>query len=44
MFTGLDESLGRIGDAEDVAGTVTWLLSPRAAYVHGALIDVGGGR
>jgi NAD(P)-dependent dehydrogenase (short-subunit alcohol dehydrogenase family) len=36
--------LGRIGDAEDVAGTVTWLLSPRAAYVHGALIDVGGGR
>ena len=36
--------LGRIGDAEDVAGTVTWLMSPRAAYVHGALIDVSGGR
>lgn len=36
--------LGRIGDPEDVAGTVTWLLSPRAAFVHGALIDVSGGR
>jgi len=36
--------LGRIGDPEDVAGTVTWLMSPRAAFVHGALIDVSGGR
>jgi len=34
----------RLGTAEEVADAVIWLLSPGAAYVNGALIDVAGGR
>jgi NAD(P)-dependent dehydrogenase (short-subunit alcohol dehydrogenase family) len=36
--------LGRTGLAEEVADTVLYLLSERASYVSGALVDVGGGR
>jgi NAD(P)-dependent dehydrogenase (short-subunit alcohol dehydrogenase family) len=36
--------LGRAGTAEEVADSVIWLASSAAAYVHGALIDVSGGR
>jgi NAD(P)-dependent dehydrogenase (short-subunit alcohol dehydrogenase family) len=36
--------LGRAGTVEEVAGSVMWLASGAAAYVHGALIDVSGGR
>lgn len=36
--------LGRAGQANEVAETVLWLASPAASYVHGALIDVSGGR
>jgi NAD(P)-dependent dehydrogenase (short-subunit alcohol dehydrogenase family) len=35
--------LGRVGTVEEVASVVTFLASPNAAYVHGALIDVNGG-
>ncbi|ANH39793.1 3-oxoacyl-[acyl-carrier-protein] reductase FabG1 [Nocardioides dokdonensis FR1436] len=35
--------LGRLGAAEEVAGTVTWLAGPGAAYVTGAVIPVDGG-
>jgi 3-oxoacyl-[acyl-carrier protein] reductase len=35
--------LQRIGQAEDVAGAVTWLASDAAAYVTGAVIPVDGG-
>ena len=35
--------LGRLGAAEEVAGTVTWLAGPAAAYVTGAVIPVDGG-
>jgi 3-oxoacyl-[acyl-carrier protein] reductase len=35
--------LGRIGTPEDVAGAVSFLLGPDAAYVTGAVIDVNGG-
>jgi NAD(P)-dependent dehydrogenase (short-subunit alcohol dehydrogenase family) len=36
--------LGRGGQPEEVAASITWLLSPAASYVTGAIVDVGGGR
>lgn len=36
--------LGRIGEPEEIADTVAWLLSPRSSFVHGTCIDVAGGR
>ncbi|MDX6524007.1 MAG: meso-butanediol dehydrogenase / (S,S)-butanediol dehydrogenase / diacetyl reductase [Gaiellales bacterium] len=33
----------RAGDVEEVAGLVSWLLSPAAGYVNGAVIPVDGG-
>jgi NAD(P)-dependent dehydrogenase (short-subunit alcohol dehydrogenase family) len=36
--------LGRVGLPEEVAQTVLWLCSDHSSYVHGALIDVSGGR
>lgn len=36
--------MGRAGTAEEVAAAVTWLMSPAASYVTGAIIPVGGGR
>ena len=35
--------LGRYGDAAEIANAVTWLASPRAGYVTGAVIPVDGG-
>ena len=35
--------LGRIGETEELAGTVAFLLSPAAAYITGAVIRVDGG-
>jgi NAD(P)-dependent dehydrogenase (short-subunit alcohol dehydrogenase family) len=35
--------LARIGEPAEVAGTVTFLLSPAAAYITGAVIRVDGG-
>jgi 3-oxoacyl-[acyl-carrier protein] reductase len=35
--------LGRIGRVEEIASVVTFLASPAAAYIHGAVIDVNGG-
>jgi NAD(P)-dependent dehydrogenase (short-subunit alcohol dehydrogenase family) len=36
--------LGRGGEPPEVAEAVVWLLSPAASYVHGAILEVGGGR
>ncbi len=36
--------LGRPGTADEVAEAVLWLLSDAASYVHGAILDVSGGR
>ena len=35
--------LGRLGTPEDVAGAVSFLVSPDAAYITGNTIDVNGG-
>ncbi len=34
----------RVGQPEEVARTILWLLSAEASYVTGAIIDVSGGR
>lgn len=36
--------VGRIGTPEEVAQSVLWLCSDAASYVHGAMIDISGGR
>jgi NAD(P)-dependent dehydrogenase (short-subunit alcohol dehydrogenase family) len=36
--------IGRAGTAEEVADVVAFLVGPLSSYVHGALIDVSGGR
>jgi NAD(P)-dependent dehydrogenase (short-subunit alcohol dehydrogenase family) len=36
--------LGRSGTPAEVAQTVLWLASPASSYVHGAVLDVAGGR
>jgi len=35
--------LGRFGKPEDLVGTVMWLLSDGAAFVHGIVVPVDGG-
>ena len=35
--------MGRFGQPADLIGTVLWLLSPAAAFVHGAVIPIDGG-
>ena len=34
----------RAGTAEEVAQTIVWLLSDKASYMTGAIVDVSGGR
>ena len=34
---------GRLGAPSDIAEAVSWLVSDRASYVSGAVVDVGGG-
>jgi NAD(P)-dependent dehydrogenase (short-subunit alcohol dehydrogenase family) len=36
--------IGRAGSAEEVAQTIVWLLSDKASYTGGAILEVSGGR
>jgi NAD(P)-dependent dehydrogenase (short-subunit alcohol dehydrogenase family) len=36
-------SFGRLGNAEEIAQTIAWLISPAASFVHGATIVADGG-
>jgi NAD(P)-dependent dehydrogenase (short-subunit alcohol dehydrogenase family) len=36
--------IGRLGEPEEIARGVLWLLSDEASFVHGAVYDVSGGR
>jgi hypothetical protein len=42
-FTGLIP-LGRIGNPDEVAEAALFLASDKASYIHGAILDIGGGR
>jgi NAD(P)-dependent dehydrogenase (short-subunit alcohol dehydrogenase family) len=35
--------LGRFGETDELAGAVSFLLSPAAAYINGAVLRVDGG-
>ena len=35
--------MGRFGDAEDLLGTLLWLLSPASSFVTGVVVPVDGG-
>ena len=41
---GAGTPLGRAGAAEEVAEAIIWLISDASSYVHGAILDVSGGR
>ena len=36
--------MGRVGEAEEIAEAVTWLMAPASAYVTGVVLAVSGGR
>ena len=41
-FDGAGFPLGRMGEAEEIAGPLAFLISPAASYISGAVLDVNG--
>ena len=39
-----EKHITRIGEPEDIAGLIAFILSPQGSYLQGALIDMDGGR
>ncbi|NQT53875.1 SDR family oxidoreductase, partial [bacterium] len=35
--------MGRFGVPDDLVGTIVWLLSPAARFVHGIVVPIDGG-
>jgi 3-oxoacyl-[acyl-carrier protein] reductase len=38
------QGITRIGEVEDIANVVAFLLGPQADYMQGSVVDVDGGR
>jgi NAD(P)-dependent dehydrogenase (short-subunit alcohol dehydrogenase family) len=36
-------ALGRLGEPDDIAGPVAFLVSPAASFITGSLVSVDGG-
>jgi len=36
--------VGRVGEPEDIAGAVAWLVHPTSTYVTGSVVPVDGGQ
>jgi NAD(P)-dependent dehydrogenase (short-subunit alcohol dehydrogenase family) len=36
--------MGRVGEPEEIAEAVAWLISPASRYVTGSVMTVSGGR
>jgi NAD(P)-dependent dehydrogenase (short-subunit alcohol dehydrogenase family) len=43
MVENLDLPIGRLGEPDDVARLVSFLLSPDASWIHGSIVYVDGG-
>jgi 3-oxoacyl-[acyl-carrier protein] reductase len=39
-----DSNITRLGDPEDIAGLVSFVMSPAGRLLHGSLIDMDGGQ
>ena len=38
-----EERISKVGEPEDIAGLVAFLLSPEGRLLHGSIIDADGG-
>ena len=36
-------AMGRVGQADEIANAIVWLLSDEASFISGVTIDVSGG-
>jgi NAD(P)-dependent dehydrogenase (short-subunit alcohol dehydrogenase family) len=39
-----DAQISRLGEPEDIAHLVTFVVSPEGRFLHGSLIDMDGGQ